>query len=104
MRMFPHGAEIENIKNQIIAKYSPEKIILFGSCAKGRIKKSSDIDLCIILDVEDKRKTVQDMLLNLDYNLDLDIVLFTPKEWEQYKGNQATFAGIINRTGVCLYG
>lgn len=38
MRMFPHGAEIENIKNQIIAKYHPEKIILFGSCAKGRIK------------------------------------------------------------------
>lgn len=102
--MFHHGVEIENIKKQIIAKYLPEKIILFGSCAKGRMKKSSDIDLCIVLDVEDKRKTMQDMLLNVNYDIDLDVVLFTPKEWEQYKENQATFAGIINRTGVCLYG
>ena len=27
--------EIENISSQIIAKYKPEKVILFGSAARG---------------------------------------------------------------------
>ena len=47
--------EVDYIKNQIVEKYSPEKIILFGSVAKGIFRDSSDIDLCIIKDTNNKR-------------------------------------------------
>jgi len=37
--MIPFKDEIENIKKQIVEKYDPIKIILFGSCANGCAKK-----------------------------------------------------------------
>ncbi len=100
--MCPFDSEIETIKNQIFNTYHPLDIILFGSCAKGRVTRSSDIDLCLIMQTEDKRKTIRDILINLDY--DVDLVIYTPEEWGKYKDDKATFAGIINKTGVSLIG
>jgi len=39
--------EIENIAAQIIEKYKPDKIILFGSAARGEITIDSDADFLI---------------------------------------------------------
>jgi len=102
--MCPYYTEIENIKDQLIKKYHPFDIILFGSCAKGRVTSRSDIDICIILDTIDKRKIVRDILIEVDYKNDLDIVVYTLQEWQNNKDDWATFAGLINRTGVSLIG
>jgi len=40
--------EIEGITAQIIDKYKPEKIILFGSAARGEWDSDSDADFLII--------------------------------------------------------
>lgn len=40
--------EIQNITQQLIKKYKPEKIILFGSAAKGKFGPDSDLDFLII--------------------------------------------------------
>jgi predicted nucleotidyltransferase len=40
--------EIRNITPQIIEKYKPEKIILFGSAARGETTLDSDVDFLII--------------------------------------------------------
>lgn len=102
--MYPYNMEIENIKNQLITKYSPHDIILFGSCAKRRVSRSSDVDICIILETKDKRKIVRDILIEVEYNVDLDVVIYTPQEWQNNKDDKATFAGIIKKTGVSLLG
>ena len=102
--MCPYDFEIEYIKNQLIKKYNPIDIILFGSCARGRVTRSSDVDICIILETKDKRKIVRDILIDVEYKVDLDVVVYTPQEWQDNKDDQSTFAGIINRTGVSLVG
>ncbi|SPF48161.1 Nucleotidyltransferase domain protein [Candidatus Desulfosporosinus infrequens] len=102
--MCPYDVEIEDIKNQLIKMYNPLDIILFGSCAKGRVTRSSDVDICLILETNDKRKIVRDILCEVEYNVDLDVVIYTPQEWRNNKDDQATFAGIIQRTGVSLIG
>lgn len=104
VNMCPYDLEIEYIKNQLIKKYNPTDIILFGSCARGRVTRSSDVDICIILETEDKRKIVRDILIEVEYNIDLDVVVYTPQEWQNTKNDRATFAGIIKRTGVSLIG
>jgi hypothetical protein len=43
-------------------------------------------------------------LLEVQYNVDLDVVVYTPQEWKNNKDDQATLAGIIQRTGVSLIG
>ncbi|ODS40079.1 MAG: hypothetical protein A7315_09620 [Candidatus Altiarchaeales archaeon WOR_SM1_79] len=47
--------EIKKINEQIKEKYEPDKIILFGSSAKGTITENSDIDMLIIKDTDKKR-------------------------------------------------
>lgn len=94
--------EIKSITKQIVDRFNPKDIILFGSYAKGVVVKESDIDLCVIFDCGDKRKLVQEILLETDAETDLDIVVFLSGEWEKYKDDQSTFAGIVNRTGVSL--
>lgn len=44
--------EIKDKIKTIIKKYSPEKIILFGSYATGKSTHFSDVDLLIIMDTE----------------------------------------------------
>ena len=102
--MRPYDKEIENIKKQIMDQYHPSDISLFGSCAKAAIHKGSDIDLCVIMETVDKRQTIRNMLLDVNYDIDLDIVVYTPAEWSRYKDDNATMAGVIHRTGVSLVG
>lgn len=102
--MYPYQEKVEELKNQILAKYKPMDIILFGSFAKGLVRKNSDIDLCVIIDTNNKRQLARDMLLDVDSDFDVDIVIYTPDQWQRYKDDEATFASIINRTGVSLVG
>lgn len=102
--MIPFSNEIEDIKNQIIIKYNPLKIILFGSCAKGIANKNSDIDLCIICHYENKKDKLIDMLTKIECHRDVDFILYRPEDWENYIKDSATFASLINREGVVLYG
>jgi len=43
-----HRSAIDSITAQLIEKYQPEKIILFGSAARGDMTPGSDVDLLII--------------------------------------------------------
>lgn len=104
MGIYGYNEEIDKIKNHIMSKYKVEDMILFGSCAKGRVTKRSDIDICLIMETDNKRQVIMDIMLEAGIDIDLDIVIYTPQEWQKYKDDSATFAGIINRTGVKLIG
>lgn len=102
--MCPNNEKIVSITKQIIEKFKPVDIILFGSYAKGLARRQSDIDICVIAETDNKRQLVQDILLEIDCDIDLDVVVYTPKQWEQYKNNKSMFAHIINKTGVRIGG
>ncbi|CAA7600494.1 Nucleotidyltransferase domain protein [Acididesulfobacillus acetoxydans] len=102
--MLAFEAEIADITRQIGERFNPEQVYLFGSCAKGWAHSRSDIDLCIIMPTRDKRVLVRDMLLELNYERDVDIVVYTPEEWSKHSQDPSTFANVIRRTGVKLRG
>lgn len=96
--------ELERIKNQIVKLYSPSKIILFGSLAKKCIKASSDIDICVIIDTDDKRALARDIYLNVEEKIPVDIVIYTNEEWELYHENTSSFLYNICKRGEIIYG
>jgi predicted nucleotidyltransferase len=96
--------EIDSIVTQIVKKFNPLDIFIFGSYAKGLIDKRSDIDLCIIINTNNKRKLVEQILLEIDYDSDLDVIVYTEEEWDKYKEDPSTFANIIFRTGGSIIG
>ena len=96
--------EVDNIKKQIIEKYDPKEIILFGSVAKGIFKVNSDIDLCVIKDTKDKRNLLAEMYIYIDSRIPFDLVLYTSEEWNKCVKDKSSFAYIIYNTGVKIYG
>ena len=96
--------ELDNIKNQIVNKFNPKEILLFGSLAKGTFRSNSDIDLCIIKDTDNKRYLISRIYTEIDCNIPYDIILYTSDEWESYKNDKNTFAYSIINTGVKIYG
>ena len=45
-------AAIEDVVGQIVARFQPEKIILFGSFAYGHPHPESDVDLLVVMDTQ----------------------------------------------------
>lgn len=96
--------EINLIKEQIVFRYSPSKIIVFGSQAKGTATKKSDIDLCIVKDTDNKRELLTDIYLNIESSKPFDLLLYTEAEWDQCVNDTTSFAYLINKKGTVIYG
>lgn len=70
----------------VFQKYGIRKVILFGSFAKGRQTRKSDIDLILIQET-DKRyfDRFEGILVDLYRNLrgrDIEVFIYTPKEFD----------------------
>ncbi len=95
------------MKKELVEKllpFKPEKIILFGSQAKGNAREESDIDLCIVIETEKKHRLVPELYCALDCDKPIDIIVYTPKEWEECVSDESSFAYKILTEGVVLYG
>ena len=49
-------AQIAEMVRRIVAQSDPEKIILFGSCARGDATPDSDVDLLVVMPVAGSRR------------------------------------------------
>jgi predicted nucleotidyltransferase len=95
---------VDKITEEIINKFNPTKIILFGSIANGTYKSDSDIDLCIIKDTQNKRNLTANIYTEIDCEMPFDILVYTNEEWERNINDLSSFAYKINTSGVILYG
>jgi predicted nucleotidyltransferase len=98
--------DIEELKNKIISTFKPfdpEKIILFGSLARGDWDEVSDIDLMVIYHTD---KAVLDRMkeLYLCWNIPkaVDILAYTPGEIEEMM-NESSFVADARNEGEVLY-
>ena len=97
--------EIQNILEQLIHLYKPEKVILFGSLANGRVNQGTDIDLFIIK--SDVPALGVDRIRQLDtiisYELATDFIVYKPQEVEQRLQLGDPFVKSILEEGKVLY-
>ncbi len=99
--------EAKEIANIIAKKYNPEKIILFGSVARGEARKYSDIDLCIIkntrLPLRKRIWRVYKLIRGYNYNYGVEPIVFTPKEFKDKREIDNYFVRNIIKDGKILY-
>lgn len=96
---------IDEIKARLVESYNPERIILFGSHAKGDAGEKSDIDLFILKDTEDRpidRRVKVERIL-ADRDVPLDIVVYTPQEMRYLFSIGSPFVEEVIETGRVLY-
>ncbi len=91
MGAIPQKTLTEEILREIIRRIvevaHPERIILFGSAARGEMDSNSDVDLLVIKDGEyDHGSLVGDIYVNLiGVGQAVDVVLVTSGQMEQYR-------------------
>lgn len=98
--------EIQSITKQLVEKYGPEKIILFGSAARGDTGPDSDADFLII-----KKQTpyygsdrIRELSPIIERNIPVDFLIYRPEEFEKRLLMGDPFLKAILKEGRVLYG
>ena len=97
--------EIQKMVDRIVEQFHPEKIILFGSHARGEAGPDSDVDLLVVMPVEGSRreKAVQIGVALHDIRVPKDIIVITPENFEWRKEISGTIERPADREGMVLY-
>lgn len=101
LSLYKDLSEIEAKINKI-AGINLVDIFLFGSIAKGRDTINSDIDLCVILNKHKKNIVNKIRSLSFEFRREIQIHIFTSKEFLQAKQNKNQLVMNILRDGISL--
>ncbi|MBL7152880.1 MAG: nucleotidyltransferase domain-containing protein [Phycisphaerae bacterium] len=93
------------VKERLVDGFHPDRIILFGSHARGTADDRSDVDILVICSFKGKRRH---LMLEMDralrgLNLARDIVILTPEEYERNRHIPGTIARPAWKEGKVLY-
>jgi len=89
----------------IVEKFHPEKIILFGSQARGTADSHSDVDILVISAIKEKRrKLMVDMRRVLDeLEYAFDVIILTREEFERDSKIPVTIGRYASKEGRVIY-
>jgi len=96
---------LKEVTRRLVDGFHPDKIILFGSQARGTADEKSDVDILVICPTSDNRR---DLILNMyraidGMSLPTDILVLTPKEFELDRQIPGTIARPAWLEGKVLY-
>lgn len=95
---------LNEIIRRVVEVAAPERIILFGSAARGEMDRHSDVDLLVVKDAPDLRQLTARVYRNLyGVNAAVDIVMVTPHDVERYKDSHALVIKPALQEGTVMY-
>lgn len=99
-------SRIESLKKQLVVKYAPEKVILFGSAVREGEEEVNDIDLFIIKDAVPHlgAERIRQLYRLMDINLPVDYLVYRPEEVAKRLTLGDPFITRIFKEGKVLYG
>lgn len=101
----PARERIEEMVRRIVDRFHPEKVILFGSHARGTAAADSDADLLVVMRVQGSRRrqaTEIDLAL-AGIRLPADVIVITPEDLERDGSRPGTVIHPALREGQVLY-
>jgi predicted nucleotidyltransferase len=90
---------------ECLKRYEPERIIIFGSCARGDADEQSDVDVVVIKQTD---KRFLDRLLEVAQFLDndlgkVDVFVYTRQEFEEMRQRENPFIAKVVNEGKVIY-
>ena len=102
----PDKKKLAEIIRRIVEVAKPDKIIMFGSAAKGTMGPNSDVDLLVIKSGNiHRRRLAQKIYMNLfGVGQAVDVIVVTPEDVERYRDSFALVIYPALREGKVIYG
>jgi predicted nucleotidyltransferase len=95
---------LDTIIERVVEVADPERIILFGSAARGDMGPRSDFDLLVVKSDVHRRKLAQRIYRNLiGVGQPVDVVVVTPEDLEQYGDSHALIISPALKEGTEVY-
>jgi uncharacterized protein len=98
-------SEIRAYVKRLAQEFNPERVVLFGSYARGKPTRDSDVDLLVIMN-HHKRKNIEqaiDIDRRVDYSFPLDLLVRTPREVKRRLALRDVFLLSIIKEGRVMY-
>ncbi len=98
--------QLSKLAKTISQNYGARKIFLFGSHAYGKPTSSSDLDLCIIANLKNKRKidVIRDIRKEINSFLlfPIDILIYEENEFNERASHKNTLEHKILKSGILI--
>ena len=96
---------ITDMVQRIVDGFGPQKVILFGSHARGLAGPDSDVDLLVAMAVDGSKRQQRVAIRSALNSMGLakDIIVATPDEMERYQNLPGTLIRSEVRQGKVLY-
>ena len=96
--------KIESFVQQVAEEFAPERVVLFGSYARGEPTEDSDVDLLVVMDHPGRDvEQAFEIRRSIKRNFPLDLVVRTPEEFRRRLSRKDTFLSTVCNEGRTLY-
>jgi predicted nucleotidyltransferase len=98
-------AALRHIVDILAREIEPDRIILFGSRARGDDKEQSDYDICVLKTGVMHRRNLAKRIYRLLYDVDtpVDVIVETPQRFDELKANRFLIYKEIAKHGRIIY-
>ena len=95
---------LAEIVRRVVDVARPEKIILFGSAARGEMNRHSDVDLLVVKECENTCELTGQIYQKLSgVGAAVDVIIVSPQSVERYKDSHALVIKPAIREGTVVY-
>jgi predicted nucleotidyltransferase len=108
---------LNTIVKHIVERFQPQRVILFGSQARGDATESSDLDLCVVMDMQGKppqeiARQIEQAIApfaptflwhDRPLRVPVQVHVFSPEDFEASLLRAGNFVTTIAREGIVLY-
>ncbi len=96
--------KLREILRRIVEVAEPERIVMFGSAARGEMRPDSDVDLLVVKAGAQRRIVAEDIYERLvGVGQAVDVVVVTPEDIERFGDSPALVLRPALREGTVVY-
>ncbi len=95
---------LDEIVRRVVEVAAPDRIVLFGSAARGEMGPHSDVDLLVVTETDDAHRLTADIYGNLfGVGAPVDVIVASPEQVERYRDTHTLVLKPAIREGRVVY-